>query len=672
MACRLACLAAAGLLGWLALARPPWLEIHLSPYKGLSQALRYPGSRVISSDWNAYSRVDLLESPGVRQLPGLSYTYRGAVPLQLGLTVDGDDLSPVPLIADPDEDLGFSDYLPAAVSYRLRPGANALVLEPKGGLDVWAALAGGASRVTVVQSNPQLLSAARQGMAAYAGDVYSLPRVSVVTESVRSTLSRCEQRFDVVHLALTQPYRPVTSGAYSLAEDYLHTVEAFGDYLAHLDDQGLLVVTRWLQTPPSESIRTLAMILEALERSGVGEAEAHVVAFRGVQTVTFLVQKRGFSAAEMATVREFCTDRRFDLVVGPGVTEDEINRYNVLPEPYYARALGGLMAARDREAVYAASVFDVTPSTDDHPFFLHFFRWRQTPAVLQTLGKTWQPFGGSGIFVLLALLLLALLVSTVLIVGPLLLRRARLRGGAATRSAGAAMGEAGAAGHQTGASAVSVRAQAGGGLRAGTFLYFGLLGLAYLLVEIPLIQRFIHLLGQPVYAMTAVLFALLIFSGLGSFCAPRLPHWLALRALVAFAVLTPLLLPRLFRLALGLPLSLRFAVAVLALAPLGFLMGVPFPAGIRVLSERAPGLIPWAWAVNGCASVLSSILAALGALSWGFSVVLGAGAVCYGAAVLCIWSLPPAAGSQEAGACKAGREAGDPDPSTGYSGDAAS
>jgi hypothetical protein len=116
-----------------------------------------------------------------------------------------------------------------------------------------------------------------------------------------------------------------------------------------------------------------------------------------------------------------------------------------------------------------------------------------------------------------------------------------------------------------------------------------------------------------------------------------MPHRLSLGILALVVILLPFLLPELLRLTLALPLGYRFSIAVLALAPLGFLMGVPFPKGIRLLSQGAPGLIPWAWAVNGCTSVLSSILAALGALSWGFSVVLSGGAICYAAALLCVW-----------------------------------
>jgi hypothetical protein len=282
----------------------------------------------------------------------------------------------------------------------------------------------------------------------------------------------------------------------------------------------------------------------------------------------------------------------------PGLTEAEANRYNVLEEPVYFRAFGELLA--DPEAVYAAQAYDVRPPSDDRPFFSHFFRWGQTRAVLQQLGKTWQPWGGSGYFVLIALLAVAVVTSGVLILLPLALFERTGRGGK--------------------------------GLRVHTLAYFGLLGLGFLFVEIPLMQRFILFLGQPIYAFTAVVSALLLSSGLGSLAAPRLTVRWTLPLLVVAILLYPLGLPLLFQVFLGAPLAVRLLATGLCLAPLGFLMGIPFPDGLAWLRERAPGLIPWAWAVNGCTSVLASVLAAMVALSAGFSWVLIAAAVAYAGA----------------------------------------
>jgi hypothetical protein len=171
-------------------------------------------------------------------------------------------------------------------------------------------------------------------------------------------------------------------------------------------------------------------------------------------------------------------------------------------------------------------------------------------------------------------------------------------------------------------------------LRGRVLIYFGLLGLGFLFVEIPLMQRFILFLGQPIYAFTVVLAALLLFSGLGSLAAQWISPRRTLPLLVVAVLLYPVALPHLIRALLGAPLALRLLIAALSLGPLGFLMGIPFPGGLAWLQERAAGLIPWAWAINGCTSVLASILAAILALSVGFSWVLVAAALAYAGAWL--------------------------------------
>jgi hypothetical protein len=584
-----------------ALRLPPFLEIRLSPYKSLSYALLYPDAELIFRRWNGFSRVDVVRSESIRSLPGRGFRCPGQPPPQLGLTVDGDDLSPISHVAPgfgpaaAGDALGFTDCLLTALPYRLRPGARALVLEPRGGFDVLVALAEGARTVTAVEANPLIVEAVR-AQGEWAGALCDDPRVTAVVEEGRAYARRARERYDVVVLSLTAPQRPVTSGAYSLAEDYRYTVEACADYLARLEEGGLLVMARWLQVPPSEAIRAFALAVEAVERAG-GDPRASIVALRSYQQMLILVRRGAFTEGELEAVRAFAAPRAFDLVYLPGIRPGEVNRYNVLPEPDYHRACVALLEAADRDAWYRAYAFDVRPPDDDRPFFGHFFRWRQAPDVLAMAGHTWQPFGGAGYFVLLALLALAVLAAGALILLPLAARgRERMGRG---RGLGATLG------------------------------YFALLGLGYLCVEIPLLQRFILFLGHPAYAMATVLFALLLFSGLGSLLSRRVPLWLVLILLPALVGGYVLGLPRFFEAALAAPLGSRLVIAVAALAPPGLLMGMPFPKGLALLEQGAPALIAWAWGVNGAVSVVASILAALLALSFGFSAVLAVGAACY-------------------------------------------
>ncbi len=608
----------AGLAGTLCL--PPPLELRLSPYKGLSYALQVPGARVTFRQWNSFSRVDRVQSPAIRSLPGLSYTYLEPPPPQQGLFVDGDDLSavldPAPLPWEPGSPpagLSFCDFLPSAIAYRLRPGAEVLVLEPRGGLEVWTALAQGVGQVTAVEANPLIVAAA--------GEVYTQPLVRAIVEDPRAYVRRSAERYDVVALPLTTPYHPIRSGAYSLAEDYGYTVEAFQDYLGRLRPGGLLAVTRWLQVPPSEELRAFALVLTALEAAG-GDPAQKLVALRGYAALTILAKNEPFTAAELGAIREFAAGRAFDLVYAPDMQPEEANRYNVLPEPIYYQAFHGLVQASDRAAWYAAYPLDVAPPTDDRPFFGHYFKWSQAGQVVAELGKVWQPFGGAGYLVLVVLLAVALGAAAVIILLPLaVVRRGTMKepGDKGTRTTKAP-------GHNGGIG----RRPALGRILA----YFGLLGLGYLLVEVPLMQRFILFLGHPAYAVTAVLFALLLFSGLGSAISPRLPLRAVLGLLVVLLLAYPLLLRPLLAAALGLPWAGRAVVAVAVLAPAGLLMGVPFPAGLRRLEGAAGRHIAWAWGVNGAASVVAAVLAALLALSWGFAWVLVGGALCYGGAWL--------------------------------------
>ncbi|NIO71886.1 MAG: hypothetical protein GTN71_23400 [Anaerolineae bacterium] len=634
------------------LSPPGFLNIRLSPYKGLSYALQYPGAEIVFSRWNAFSRIDVVRSGGIHSAPGLSLAYLGSPPSQLGLFTDGENLSPITATDWEEAELReFIGYLPTSLPYRLLPGAEVLIIEPKGGLDVLTALENGAASVVAVESNPLIVEAVRdsfqdgwlssdlgrvaEGVSKPAyrnlGGIYQDARVTVITEEGRSHVRRMGQKYDLIQLSLADSYRPVTSGAYSLSENYLYTQEAFADYLAHLNEGGLLVVSRWLQLPPSEALRVGALAVAALEKIGVTHPERRLVVIRSMRTALLLVKNGEFSTKEIEAVRGFCEENKFDLVYYPGIQPAEANRYNVLPERSYYRAFQDLLSAEDRAHFYADYVFDVSPPDDDRPFFFHFFKWSQTPAILQTFGKTWQPFGGSGYFVLVALLVLALLASAVLILLPLLFQR-KLPTAPSSRGK-----KTGGVDHKS--TTRRGRSTTSGGSRGRVFLYFALLGLGYLFVEIPLMQRFILFLGHPIYAFATTLFALLLFSGLGSMTGPRLSLPQMLIFLVVAILLYPLLLPHFFQLLLGQSFALRMLASVVSLAPLGFLMGIPFPGGIALLDRLAPDLIPWAWGINGCLSVLASILSTMLAISFGFSWVLVGASLAYAGGAVVIWRM---------------------------------
>ncbi|MFH1929611.1 MAG: hypothetical protein ABIK79_15775 [Chloroflexota bacterium] len=597
------CLGLLLLLIALAIRPPAWWDIGMSPYKTLSAALRFPNARILHRRWNAISRVDVIESEGIHSAPGLSLVYRGVLPPQLGLTLDGGNLSPITRRAS-SEDEEFLDYLPASLAYELRPASRCLVISPGGGLDVLTALHHDVSSVTVVEGNPAIVEVMRERYGEYAGHIYRDARVRVIIEDGRSFVRRSEEHFDILHLSLTDTYHPITSGAFGLSESYAYTLEAFEDYLGHLSEDGILMLTRWLQDPPSEELRVCALAVEALEHLGVPDPRRHIVAIRSWSTATLLVRRTPFTVGDIENVIAFCDRLNYDLIYYPGMTGEEANRYNLLEAPVYYESFSRVITPVDHADFYQQYDYEISPPSDDRPFFFHFFKWSQVPDILRNYGKTWQPFGGSGYLVLIMLLILALAASGVLILLPLALGRER-----------------------------GVR------FRGRFLLYFALLGIGYLWIEIPLMQRFILFLGQPTYAFGVVLFALLLASGIGSVLSTRINGIAALLALVALALLYPLALPWLFERTLGLPLAARVVITVLSVAPLGMLMGIPFPKGIAIVGHEAPELIPWVWGVNGCASVISSILSMILSISFGFSTVLLLASATYAMALIVIYPL---------------------------------
>lgn len=582
------------LLG-LALRPPSFFEIKLSPYKDLSLALNQKGTELLLRRWNAFSRVDVVEMPSFHSAPGLSLSFRGKFPPQKAIFIDGSDPSPVTSPSD----LEFLDHTPSALPYLLRPQAKVLVLESRGGFEVLTALRKGASHITAVEGNPLVVWTVQELLGEFSGKIYSHPSVKIVSVEGRSFLKSTEEKYDLIVLSLADSRRVITSGAYSLSENYLYTLEAFEDYLRHLKDDGILAVHRWFQVPPSESLKVAALAIKALERARIEDPSYHLIALRSWATVLILVGKRPFTPEEIELVKAFCRGR-FDLVYYKGMKEEEANVYNILPEPYHYRAFIELLEKRD--AFIKAYPFDISPPTDDRPFFFHFFRWVQTPYILRMMGKVWMPFGGSGYLVLLILLGLAVFAAFTLIILPLRLAH--------------------------------FPSKIPSGTWAGVLAYFGLLGAGYILVEVPLIQKFILFLDRPIYAFSVVVASLLVSSGIGSYFSGKAPWRASLLAVSALAFAYPWGLEKILPGLIGLPLGLRLILAGLLLSPLGFLMGIPFPRGIREVGKQWPEIVPWAWGVNGSLSVVSSIGAAMLALSFGFRWVLTGGSFAYLGALL--------------------------------------
>jgi spermidine synthase len=607
-----------GALAALAVMPPSWTELRLSEYKGLSQALLVPGTEVLGEESSPLGLLTIVGSPTIpfRHAPGLSLNNAIEPPPQLGVFTDGDGLSVITAFDGRAEPLLYLDFTPAALPYHLLERPAVLILGAGGGADVLLALYHNAAPIDAVELNAQVVRLVRATYADFAGKLYDRPEVRVHVAEARSFVAGSGDRYDLIQLPLLDSLATAAAGTLSLSESYVYTVEAFAQYLEHLRPGGYLAITRWQNLPPRDSLKLFATALAALERKRIGEPGRQLALIRSWNTTTLIVKNGTLTAEDVARIRTFAAERSFDLDYYPGIERAGADRFNVLDQPYFFEGAAALLSP-DRQTFIESYKFDLSPATDDRPYFFDFFRWRALPELLERRALGGAALLDWGYLVLIATLVQALMLSLVLILAPLALR------------------------HGTGEPVSN---------RGWVALYFLAIGLGFLFVEIASIQRFVLFLGHPVYAVAVVLCAFLVFAGLGSGVAPRLEAWLAalcrappggwtggwrgclrlpssaiplaVAGIASTALLHLILLPPIFRWLMPLPDPPKIVLSLLLIAPLAFCMGMPFPLALSRLAQRAPDLVPWVWGINGCASVASAILATLLAMSIGYSAVV--------------------------------------------------
>ncbi len=609
----------AAVLGALALAVPwawpgGWIAPQPSPYKGLSLALHAPRARVIAERSSPLGLLSVVESPAIpfRHAPGLSLTAEAGPPPQLGVFTDGDAFTAITRFDGNLAKLAYLDQQTAALPFHLLRRPRTLILGAGGGADVLRALFHRARQVDAVELNPQMAELVRRDHADFAGRLFQAPGVRLFIDEARSFVEAGDTRWDLIHVGLFDSFTASAAGVLALKESALYTVEAFQAYLARLEPGGILAVTRWLRVPPRDSLKLFATAAAALEGLGVAAPGERLALIRSWNTATLLVKNGPLTAEDVAAIRGFAAARSFDVSHYPGMAPEEANRFNRWRQPYLYTGTAALLGP-ERERFLDDYKFHVAPATDDRPYFFRFFKWRLLPEVLAIRGGAGMTLLEGGYLILAATLVQAAMVSALLIVLPL-------------AWLGRGEGAAAAPG------------------RGRVMVYFLALGLAFLFVEIAFIQRFVLFLGHPLYAISVVLAAFLVFAGLGSGYSARLaerraaarigPIPLAAAAIVLLAGAYLALLPALFGWLMPEPDTVKIPVSVLLIAPLAFFMGMPFPLGLRRVADAAPRLVPWAWGVNGCASVLSAVLASLLATHFGFTVVVALAMGLYGLAAL--------------------------------------
>ena len=539
--------------------------------------------------WNAISRIQVDSS----SLPEDIEQVDNRAPVK-AIAIDADAntfvMSANPHAWSADYEKTLMSRAPSVVNV-LRPRGKFAIIGPGGGVDVLRAVANGSPSVTGIEINPIIaedLMGSR--FADYSHDLYGIPEVHIQVRDGRSFIRSSRDSYDVVQMTLVDTWASTAAGAFALSENNLYTKEAFHEYFEHLNPDGMLAVTRWEFRQPREALRVVSEAMAALREEGVSDFRKHVIVVsdgelnRDGKPVTVLFKRSEFTREEEAQVRAH-------LQLHPNLipiylpTENEAE----LRHPG-SREFRALIAGGDAAAYSSGYAFNVAPVTDNQPFFFFTLKLSNIfhPARAGK-GLDWKV--NMGVLVLFALLAMSALAVLAFLIVPL-----ALAGGARE-------------------------------IEKRPLFYFVAIGLGYILIEMVLIQRFVLFLGHPTYAITVVVFLMLLASGLGSLSSQSwmrtASRWPAvIFAIVAVSAAYCFVLPSLLTQLVGLGTGIKLLLSALLIAPLAFLMGMPFPTGLRALARTPGGSVEWAWALNAAASVLGSALAIVIALQFGFTAVL--------------------------------------------------
>ncbi len=622
-------------------------ELNFSEYKGISYTLAssdVTGARVVDEAQGPLGYMQVVESQAERTAPGLSTAapMSAMPPVQKGLYIDGSKVASVARNLTPAE-AEFQDWLLTSVPYRLREKARVFQVGLGGGEGIAQALHMGASTVHVAEINGVLVDLLRR-YGHDSGNLLDRPEVHLEVTDGRELAGRNPEGFDLVFVNFLDASGLSFPGSKSHSENYLFTVEAMERFAAALAPDGILVVSTRVENPPRGSLRILPTVAEAIRNAWGQEALARSLAYvRGEFHGMLLVRRGGFSDEEIDALLADVFDHGFSAAYYPGMGRDVLEQkardedafWEELKEeqgvdlsdfesgkeaqdPFYdclAALAAGVEAGNEYLAAYP---FEIGPTTDDRPYFSAMLKAGSFDFIRQGAYNPthWEREVPPDLWaepVVAVTLVQALLFASLILVLPLLARKGRKRAGG------------------------------GGGWRS--LVYFSCLAVGFMFAEMVLIQKFTLFVAAPAYAAAVVLSGMLVFSGIGAGFSSRFVGRLRrgilvavtgiVGACVAYAFgLTPLLTA-----AMSLPEWARIGLSLVAVGPLAFCLGMPFPLGLAALSGQGrEGEVAWGWAVNGAVSVVGVVLAQTVAMLAGFTVVFFAAAAIY---LLALATFPP-------------------------------
>ncbi len=560
-----------------------------SEYKDISKTMLLPDAKVEYRKSTPHGFVEIVSSPVLRYAPGVSLAYRDSFPVRKVVFNNGNwmgCLLPQPLEAN---ETNILDYTPQALPYHIDNIKNALIINAGTGENVLLALSHQVARITANETNPEIFNILRQSFEGFY-------QVQPYQTMPRTLLTPDTNKYDLIELPIVGSFFG-NSGLNAVEPRYELTIEALREMWNKLSEKGMISLSCWMDYPVRNAYRLLATISLLLDENDIAHPPHHVVAIRSWCAITFLVKKSPFKRDEINKVRLFCENRMFDPLVLPEKQEIERDKYNILQDTTFFTHIDQLLS-HEKETLIRQYPYRIHPTTDDRPFFFQFVRFKQIPQLISSIREKNFPFLDIGYVLIILTFVQIVLIAAIFILLPLSFRPWKSRN------------------------------------KKWVLMYFSGLGVAYMFLEMVFIQHFTFYFGEPTYAASATLGILLFTSGLGSYYSGKFQNNKKMRlaiplVIAAILVLYAFVLSPILTATIGIALPLKITIAVVLLGTLGFFLGMPFPIGIDYLSGKNTDDIPWAWALNGYFSVISTVLATIISVELGYLLLLSMAAFIY-------------------------------------------
>ncbi len=562
--------------------------IPVSEYKSIAKTLNLPETNIICEKKSPYGQIQLVRSNTIRYAPGLSFNFTGDIPVRDVVFCNGNWFGPVINWSDGDS-LHFMDYTTQNLPFLVFSGGNILILESGTGLDATHALSHKPDKITLIEQNTVVLDILHKYSDTRKNSFLLNPLLKVVTKNPRSFLLSDTAFYDLIILPVIESFGG-NSGINALKEQYIYTLDAFQEIYNRLSPEGTLAITTWIDYPLRNPLKILSTLIELLNINNETQVSKQIAAIRSWGTITYVLKKSFLKDEELNKIRDFCEEMYFDPLLLPGISPEEKIVFNHLEDTSLINYVDRILSD-DRVNFYKDYDFRINPSTDNRPYFSQFLKLKRLNKLHDLFGAASVPYVELGYIIVLFTFIQISIVALVFIILPLFFTIWQ------------------------------------GEKKLYTLLHFGGIGVGFMFVEIIFIQQFTLYFGHPIYSASAVLSGMLLCSGIGSFISSKLDIKKINISLILLLIIICLLsyafiLAPLIKASMNLPFAVKVLVSILIIGFPAFFMGMPFPLGLKYLEKNNKNMLSWAWGVNGCMSVISTVLASIIAVEAGFLLVM--------------------------------------------------